>query len=196
MVGFLFSLRSSLRFPPLRPNRHLGVAAHINHYLYSHNKKNMELHPSLESLLDYQHETIAQVIKNATPEDLTKEVSPGKWSVRDNIVHLYIYLREFEKRLELICTSAKEPFFKRYVADEDPQFKASRNMDVQKALAEYVKDRQMLYNTIMELPDDCLDKYGRHPKFGRLSTQQWIEFFLLHEGHHIFTIFQLVNRAD
>ena len=36
-----------------------------------------------------------------------------------------------------------------------------------------------------------LAKTGTHPFFGQMTLAQWLNFFLLHEAHHLFTIFKL-----
>ena len=37
---------------------------------------------------------------------------------------------------------------------------------------------------------------GHHPKYGALTLVEWTEFFLLHEAHHLFTLFKLLNEDD
>ena len=39
-------------------------------------------------------------------------------------------------------------------------------------------------------------KTGVHKKYGVLTITEWTEFFLLHEAHHIFTIFQLRHDIE
>ena len=52
------------------------------------------------------------------------------------------------------------------------------------------------FNAILKsLEDDQLARTGRHPVLGKLTLSEWIEFFLLHEAHHIMTIFQLAHSA-
>jgi hypothetical protein len=41
------------------------------------------------------------------------------------------------------------------------------------------------------VPDDQLALKGTHPKYGTLMITEWTEFFLLHEAHHLFTLFRL-----
>ena len=56
-------------------------------------------------------------------------------------------------------------------------------------------DREKIYNLIHHLPPDKLDRIGIHPKFGKLTISEWTEFFLLHEAHHLYAIFQLAHSA-
>jgi len=46
------------------------------------------------------------------------------------------------------------------------------------------------------LKESGLSRIGMHPKYGRLTILKWAEFFVLHEAHHLFTIFQLVNSTE
>jgi hypothetical protein len=44
-----------------------------------------------------------------------------------------------------------------------------------------------------DISETELNKTGTHPVYGNLNILKWIEFFLLHEAHHLLTIFQLAN---
>jgi len=46
---------------------------------------------------------------------------------------------------------------------------------------------------ITNLNDEELLLTGSHPKFGVMTIPGWTEFFLLHEAHHLFTIFRLAK---
>lgn len=54
-------------------------------------------------------------------------------------------------------------------------------------------DRQLLFDLVTTLDDKNLQRTGTHEKYGKLSVLQWAEFFLLHEAHHLLTIFRLAN---
>ena len=55
---------------------------------------------------------------------------------------------------------------------------------------------------ILSFPEDDLVKSGTHPLFGKMNLVQWLNFFLLHEAHHLFTIFKMtvtrikINETD
>jgi hypothetical protein len=55
------------------------------------------------------------------------------------------------------------------------------------------KDRKAIFQLVCSIPEEKLARTGIHKKYGRLTILQWTEFFLLHEAHHIFTIFKLAN---
>ena len=60
-------------------------------------------------------------------------------------------------------------------------------------LEELNRDRVTLTGVVTKMKENELRRVGVHPKFGRLTVLDWTEFFLLHEAHHLFTIFRLAH---
>jgi hypothetical protein len=46
---------------------------------------------------------------------------------------------------------------------------------------------------LKSLSDQDFQRIGVHPRFGELALLQWLEFFLVHEGHHLYLVFQQVR---
>ena len=92
--------------------------------------------------------------------------------------------------MELIL-KGKKKFFQRYSPDKDLDFIEWRQMSKEELLNKLEANRTKVFEYIEGLKDEDLDKTGTHQKFGEMNIVQWIEFFLLHEAHHIFTIFKL-----
>jgi hypothetical protein len=44
------------------------------------------------------------------------------------------------------------------------------------------------------LGESNLKRTGLHPRYGVLTIPQWTEFFLLHEAHHLFSLFMLLQE--
>jgi len=153
----------------------------------------MELYDSLQDRLKTQHEGIPMLIEDLTKEQIHYPFAPGKWTIHQNIAHLAKYQLIFIERLKLILDT-KEPVFERYNAEADPDFLQWCEWPTEELLNRLEKDRQFLFTFITQLNSGQLFKVGVHPKFGKLSVVQWTEFFLLHESHHMFTIFQLSHH--
>ena len=51
--------------------------------------------------------------------------------------------------------------------------------------------RKQMAAEMTGFPPTDLVKTGTHPAFGQMTLMQWLNFFLLHEAHHLFTIFKL-----
>jgi hypothetical protein len=109
-------------------------------------------------------------------------------------VHLAAYQPVFLLRLERI-QNEDSPAFARYTAEEDPQFA----VDLQKPLTpllDYLDSRRSaLLLKLESMNEKALLRTGTHPRFGSMTVVRWTEFFLLHEAHHIYTIFMLVQQS-
>jgi hypothetical protein len=55
--------------------------------------------------------------------------------------------------------------------------------------------RKQLVERIKALTPEQLPRSGIHSRFGEMSLALWIEFFLVHEGHHLYVILQRVRSA-
>jgi hypothetical protein len=51
--------------------------------------------------------------------------------------------------------------------------------------------RKEMFAGIFSLKEEDYSKTGQHPVFGKMDLLLWLNFFLLHEAHHLFTIFKL-----
>ncbi len=149
------------------------------------------LYRSLSERLENQHETLQHLVDAATGHRLTYHPAPGKWSAKDNIAHPAAYQPVFTGRIHSILEE-NSPVFGGYVADTDPGFEAIRSHSVSELIRMLHADRAVIYSLLTGLPPARLARTGIHPKFGTLTVVQWTEFFLLHEAHHLFTIFRLV----
>ncbi len=140
----------------------------------------------------HQHETIAELTHEFTEEQLKIRVIEGKWSPLENIVHLVAYQPTFRSRIELIL-AANQPFFERYVAENDPLFYAYSQKPLSELFQLLATDRQAINDRLRALTEEQLMLKGLHAKFGSLTMLQWADLFLLHEAHHLWTIVQLVS---
>ena len=152
----------------------------------------MGLYKSLYNRLENQHEAIEHMVTGQDPDRLNFHPEADKWSIHDNIAHLAKYQPLFVGRINTILNE-DNPFFGPYKAENDPDFETWRNYDTQHLLKILTADRVMIFDLITDLPVEKLNRIGIHGKYGSLTMIQWAEFFLLHEAHHIFTIFRLAN---
>ena len=84
-----------------------------------------------------------------------------------------------------------EPLFERYVADNDPRFLQYLEKSLVELLEDIRSDRQVIVNLLMQANEQQLNRSGRHKAYGLIKLAGWVDFFLLHEAHHLWTIFQL-----
>jgi DinB superfamily len=152
----------------------------------------MPLSPSALSRLSHQHETIRELVGDEPEKALRRALNPGKWSAFDNIAHLACYQGVFLLRLERIQMETS-PAFGAYVADTDPNFPGYQQRSLPHLFTAIESRRSALLNKLEGMSEDALLRTATHPRYGLLDTAQWTEFFLLHEAHHLYTIFMLVQ---
>ena len=152
----------------------------------------MKLYPSLVARLSTQHETIPAIISPLDHTRLLLRPQPDKWHIKDNIAHLARYQMIFMDRVQQLLAT-EQPVFERYRAEEDPEFANWQDLALEQLIATLNADRKAIFHGINGMQDHELEQVGCHRKYGDLTMIQWTEFFLLHEAHHIFTIFQLAH---
>jgi uncharacterized damage-inducible protein DinB len=155
----------------------------------------MNLSPSLSDRLHSQHWAIAEIIATINTARISLQPGEGKWSIHEHIAHLARYQAFFIIRIHNILTE-EEPVFERYVAEADPEFDTYRLASLPALLQSLEEKRKELHTLLLLLTGTQLQRTGKHPKFGKLTIPDWVQFFLLHEAHHIFNIFKLAKGVE
>jgi uncharacterized damage-inducible protein DinB len=153
----------------------------------------MPLPSSVTTRLEYQHKSLIDIIEGLSDEQIRRQVIPGKWSIFENIVHLATYQHFFIQRLQQIIEQS-EPQFPRYVAESDPLFYDNCSRTTREIMQDLITTRRELIAKSNSLNDEQILRTGTHPVFGKLNVLLWMNFFLLHEAHHQFTIFKLAAQ--
>jgi uncharacterized damage-inducible protein DinB len=125
---------------------------------------------------------------------LQRRPPSGKWSAHENVAHLARYHEVFRERLQRILNEDR-PELGRYRAEEDPgwpPWPAREPAEVQRRLREL---RSELIAFVERLSPAELTCTGIHPFFGEMTVPEWIEFFLVHEAHHLYLILLRAHGA-
>ena len=144
--------------------------------------------------LEFQHTTIRELIGDLSEQQIRRRMDPSKWSVFENIVHLATYQPVYLQRLARM-QNEDSPAFARYVADDDPQFAIDLQLPLASLLDYLETQRVDIRSKLQGMNEDELSRTGVHPLFGKMDVVRWTEFFLLHEAHHLYTIFRLVQMS-
>lgn len=144
------------------------------------------------SRLKTQHEVVGILITDLSESELTLRPIPDKWSVKENIAHLTCYQPRVIARTDRILTE-DNPSFPAYIPEEDPEFPDFLAMSIEELISHLNTMRMELVDLISNLTDEQLKRTGSHAKFGKMNVIEWTEFFLLHEAHHLHTIFKLTR---
>jgi len=152
----------------------------------------MEMPSSISTRLQYQHKSLIDILDELTDEQIRRPIIAGKWSIFENIVHLQTYQHTFIKRSRQILEN-KNPTFTRYTAEGDPAFLDNVGKSTREIIGDLLTVRKHMAAEIIAFPSTDLVKTGIHPAFGQMNMLQWLNFFLLHEAHHLFTVFKLAS---
>lgn len=150
----------------------------------------MQTPSSISTRLQYQHKSLVDIIEGLTDEEVRRNVIPGKWSIYENIVHLQTYQHTFAVRVNQMLND-DNPQFSRYTAEGDPMFRDNLSKSSREIMQDLLVVRKDLAAKVLTFQESDLFRKGTHPVYGPMNMIQWLHFFLLHEAHHLFTIFKL-----
>ena len=88
------------------------------------------------------------------------------------------------ERIERILTE-QAPSMRGYRAEDDPEWPRWTAMPAQEILDNLSALRTKLMARLRSLNDFDFQRTGIHSKFGEMTLSLWVEFFLVHEGHHL-----------
>ncbi|MGZ4878699.1 MAG: DinB family protein [Candidatus Angelobacter sp.] len=135
---------------------------------------------------------LAVTLKGVPLEALSVKVVPGKWSAHEQLAHLARYHQIFLQRIDRILAE-EAPEFPRYRAEGDPDWPAWSGLPTPQLLVRISSMRAKLMARLRSLSEEDFERTGIHPKFGAMSLALWLEFFLVHEAHHLYVVLQLVR---
>jgi uncharacterized damage-inducible protein DinB len=151
----------------------------------------MPLPESLAGRLATQLESLKLVLGDATPAALKTRPKSGKWSAHENLAHLVQHHRATMTRLRRILAEDRLEL-PSYSADKDPDWPALAAESTEEVLRQLLAARREMIALTTSLSTDQLARIGIHPAFGPMTLAQWLDFFLIHEAHHLYVI---MNRA-
>jgi uncharacterized damage-inducible protein DinB len=144
--------------------------------------------------LKTQLHSLDAILADAGDDFIRHRPADGKWSAHEHLAHLGRYHEVFLERLDRILAEDR-PRFGRYRSEDDPgagQWFALPTTDVLDRMRVL---RERLVERVAKLAPEQLGRTGVHPAFGEMPLALWIEFFLVHEGHHLYAILQRVRQG-
>ncbi|WP_276503876.1 DinB family protein [Terrimonas pollutisoli] len=150
----------------------------------------MQIPSSVSTRLQYQHKSLLDILDGLSDEQIRRQVQPGKWSIFENIVHLQTYQHTFITRVQKILEE-DNPNFSAYTAEADPLFPDNCTKTSREIIQDLLSTRKEMAAGILSFKETDFVKTANHPAYGKMSLLMWLNFFLLHEAHHLFTIFKL-----
>lgn len=146
------------------------------------------IHRCETQLRDFLDESL----RGIPPTVLARPLIAGKWTALENLAHLARYHEVFLQRLDQIL-SGNSPVLPRYRAEEDPEWPRWQAFAADDVMARLGSLRAQLVGRLRSLKENDFLKTATHPKFGEMTLSLWLEFFLVHEGHHLYAVLQQVR---
>ena len=150
--------------------------------------------PSLPRLAT-QLDGLPLLLGGFTPEALRRKSPSGKWSAQENLAHIARQQEVFLSRVRRILAE-EGPALPQYRAEDDPGWPAWLALSTDEVVRRLHSARAELIALLERLSPAELARTGTHSRFGPMSLELWVEFFLDHEAHHLYTIFKRARGAD
>ncbi|HXB57387.1 MAG TPA: DinB family protein [Vicinamibacteria bacterium] len=141
-----------------------------------------------------QLEALPSILGESRPSLLAWRPPTGKWSAHENLAHLARHHEILQERLGRIL-GEERPQLARYRAEEDPDWPRWSALPTDEVLSRLRGLRGEILGRIRELPPARLERVGVHPLFGEMTIPGWLEFFLLHEAHHLYVVMIRLGEA-
>ncbi len=155
----------------------------------------MTLSRSASIRLETQLDALSLVLDRASPDAITRRPASGKWSAHENLAHLGRHHEVFIERVQRILAEDR-PRLARYRAEEDPEWPKWAALPTDEVLRRLQALRGDLIEIVKDLSPVQLNRIGVHPAFGEMTIPEWIEFFLLHEAHHLYVIMTRIRGTS
>jgi uncharacterized damage-inducible protein DinB len=155
---------------------------------------NRSTRQNVEIRLQTQLDCLSTILSGVPAGSLDRRPTPDKWSARENLAHLARYHEIFVDRIHRIRTEDR-PRLTRYRAEEDPEWHHWADKPVTVVFGELRILRAEITGLFADLADDELTRTASHSRFGEMTLLQWLEFFLLHEAHHLYIVMQRARES-
>ena len=155
----------------------------------------MPLSPSSAARVATQLECLPALLAGADAEAIRRRTRGGKWSVHENLAHLARHHAVVLGRIRAILAE-DVPTLPRYSAEEDPEWPGWVQLSTDDVLARLRDQRLELTTLLSGLGEEAFVRRARHPSLGEMTLTLWVEFFLLHEAHHLYVILKRARGGE
>lgn len=152
------------------------------------------LDAALNARLTHQLSSFRAWVADADPRDLAWAPPSGKWSALLNLAHVGRHHEVTQDRIARVLRE-DSPVFPRYDEAEDPAWARWKALEAHQVWAALDERRGALVSAVAALAPEQLARTGVHARFGPMDVPRWLEFFLVHEAHHLYVALQRLAEA-
>ena len=137
--------------------------------------------------LETQLDLVPFLLRGFTPESMMARSASGEWSAHENLAHLARQHSVFLERLQRILAE-DAPELGRYRAEEDTSWSEWSSLPTDEVIIRLNTLRAQILQFMSGLSNADVKRVGIHPVLGQMDITHWVEFFLLHEAHHLYKV--------
>jgi hypothetical protein len=150
--------------------------------------------PAVVLRLRTQLESLDAILAGVADDALQRRPASGKWSALENLAHLARHHEVMLHRVRRLLAEDR-PAFPRYRAEDDPDWPAWASRSAAEVRARLMGSRAELVAIVDGLAAEQLSRTAGPPAVGAMPLTLWLEFFLLHEAHHLYQAFARARGA-
>ncbi len=153
------------------------------------------MNEGLLSRLENQLDLVPTMLPTISEKLVRTIIEKDKWSIFEQLAHIGRYHEVFIERIQSIVNNGNM-VFTRYVAEDDVRHAVWCEKPYNMLLTDLRAKRIELLELLIGLDDEALESEAMHPVYGTLAIEGWVEFFILHEAHHLFNIFKMAATIN
>lgn len=149
---------------------------------------------AVRARLETQLDALPLILDGVPMEVLDARPASGEWSAREHLAHLARHHCVFLDRTRRILEDDR-PALGRYLAERDPEWPVWSSLPLDEIVRRLRTSRAELIGLAASLSAQQLARTGVHPGLGELDVVRWLNFFLLHEAHHLYSATVAIAQA-
>lgn len=153
----------------------------------------MSVTTSLIVALENVPGVIIPLIREVPPQNLKRRPSPDKWSAHEHACHISAADTTYLSRLDLML-SDPSPYIRSMLPSPEEEAGSLLNIDLDKALDQYVRERARLVQRLKELSAEDWQRKALHEGYSHYSVLIMFRDLLLHEMLHAYRIEELLLK--
>ncbi|HMC56085.1 MAG TPA: DinB family protein [Gemmatimonadaceae bacterium] len=140
-------------------------------------------------------EIVVPLVREVPPTILKRRPAPRKWSAHEHACHLAHVHALFMERLDYMLRDPA-PVIKPYLPGEQDDDDMLLRMDLNDALAMYIRDRTQLVDRLLQLAPSDWIRSADHGEYREYSVFIMFRHLALHDFLHAYRIEELLLRRD
>jgi len=150
---------------------------------------------TLIASLEGSPEIITGLVREVPPENLKRRPARNKWSAHEHACHLTTGDALCLSRLELMLSDGA-PYIRAVLPSPEEEAGALLDVDLDEALAGYVRERAMLVTRLKGLSPEDWRRTAEHEEYSHYSVAIMFRHLLMHEMLHAYRIEELMLKKD